>query len=202
MRKFSFRLFSKLPASEFRITLSTMITLGRIALAPCIVAAMFWGKWGVSAILFCIASLTDLLDGMVARFFNQKTFLGACLDPLADKILLVSCFGALALTDTLPFKVPYWFVSLVLLRELMIVFGFVYIYCARTGVTVRPTLLGKVTTALQMLFIVWLFLCYFYGWAPPVTYYVTLAIITVLVIVSFVQYAQTGLCYYLDRGSC
>jgi len=196
MRKFSFSLFSKLPAHEFRITYSTLLTLARFIITPCIVTSMFWGKWGTACILFVVASLTDLFDGMVARLCNQKTFLGAVLDPLADKFLLVSCFTTLALTTALPFPVPYWFVLLVLIRELIIVAGFVYIYYAKSGINVEPTRLGKITTTLQMLFIMWLFACYFYGWVPAKTYYFSLYTITALVIISFIQYAKIGINYY------
>lgn len=198
MRRFSFSLFSKLPAHEFRITFSTLLTLGRILLVPCIIASMVISQWGAAFGLFFIASFTDMLDGLCARFFNEKTFLGACLDPLADKLLLVSCFTTLAWTDALPFVVPYWFVGLVLLREMVIVLGFVYVYSTQTGVEVDPTRLGKVTTALQMLFIMWLLASYFYGWAPASLYYTVLYLITVLVIISFVQYARIGLSYYTN----
>ncbi len=185
--------FKKAPASELRFTFSTFLTLVRIFLTPCIVVAMFLGEWGVAFWLFFIASLTDMFDGMLARLLNQKTFLGACLDPLADKCLLVSCFAALACTDTLPFTVPFWFVMLVLFREIIIVAGFVYMYCTSQGLDVKPTFLGKGTTAAQMIFIMWLFTCYFYGWAPAKTYYTALCVITVMVVASLVQYALIGI---------
>lgn len=200
MRRFSFCLFNKLPAHEFRITISSLFTIARIVLTPVIVVAMLWGYWGGAFFLFIAASVTDLLDGFFARLLNQKTFLGACLDPLADKILLVSCYATLAFTNILPFAVPFWFVGLVLLRELLIVCGFVYVYCSKDGFDVAPTVLGKVTTALQMLFIMWLFACYFYGWVPAKTYYVVFYSIVVMVIVSLAQYVRIGLCHY--RNGC
>jgi len=196
MRRFSFSLFNKLPTKEFRITFSTMVTLFRIALVPCIVSAMVLGKWGVAFSLFVTASVTDLLDGNIARLFNQKTFLGACLDPLADKLLLVSCFATLAWTDHLPFVVPLWFVCLVLFRELLMIFGFLYIHYTKGFLDVQPTFLGKVTTTLQMIFIMWLFACYFYGWLPTKTYYLSLYSVTGLIVVSFIGYAQVGIGVY------
>lgn len=195
MRKFSFTLFSKLPAHEFRVTPSTVLTLLRFLLTPCIVIALVTSSWGIAFAFFVLASLTDLFDGFIARFFNQKTFLGAVLDPLADKFLLVSCFATLALTSGLPFPVPYWFVLMVLIREMILVLGFVYIYYARSGIEVDPTRLGKITTASQMLFIIWLFACYFYGWLPTKTYYAALYIIMGLVLISFFQYAKIGIRY-------
>lgn len=197
MRKFSFKLFSKLPAHEFRITFSTLLTIGRIILVPWIVAAMFYGYWGAASMLFMGACLTDLFDGMFARLLNQKTFLGACLDPVADKFLLVSCFVTLALTNTLPFRVPLWFVNLVLLREFLIIFGFIFLYYSNDSLEVNPTFLSKLTTTFQMFFITWLFACYFYGWLPTKTYYVSLMVISGCVIISFLQYAQIARKNYL-----
>lgn len=190
MRKFSFKLFSKLPAHEFRMTIPNILTSGRIILVPAVVGAMYWGFWGTAFLLFFVACLTDLFDGLLARVLSQKTFLGACLDPLADKLLLVSCFAMLTWTGILPFGVPHWFLTLVLLRELLLISGFVYLYYSGRSVQVQPTLLGKITTAFQMFFIMWLFGCYFYGWLPTKTYYVSLLVITGCVIASFFQYAR------------
>jgi cardiolipin synthase (CMP-forming) len=202
MRRFSFALFSKLPADQFRITFSTILTIARIVLVPWIVIAMVKGYWQTAFILFLTAAISDLLDGLLARMLNQKTFLGACLDPLADKFLLISCFATLACTGVLPFDVPYWFVLLVLFRELLVVVGFIALYYTNQGMDVRPTRLGKATAALQMLFIGWLLLCYLYGWAPAKTYYVALYSITILIIVSFVQYARIGLDCFKNGKVC
>lgn len=202
MRRFSFALFSKLPADQFRLTFSTMLTMARIALVPWIVIAMVKGYWQAAFVFFLIAAITDSLDGLLARMLKQKTFLGACLDPLADKILLIACFTTLACTDVLPFNVPYWFVLLVLSRELLVIVGFIGLYYTKQGMDVRPTRLGKATAALQMLFIGWLLLCYLYGWAPAKTYYVALYSITTLIIVSFVQYARIGLDSFKNGKVC
>ena len=73
-----------------------MFTLLRIASVPFIVASMVTQHWGIAFFLILFASATDLLDGFLARNFDQKTFLGACLDPIADKILILSCYFTLA----------------------------------------------------------------------------------------------------------
>lgn len=195
MKKFSFSLFNKLPAKEFQITLSTMITLLRVALTPFIVGAMSYGMWGIAFVLFVIASVSDMADGYFARTWNEQTFLGACLDPLADKTLLISVFITLAFTHVLPFGVPLWFVGLVLFRELVIVCGFIFIYTQKKAIEVTPSWLGKWATALQMHFIGWLFLCYFFGWMPAKTYYAFFFLIIVMVIVSLVDYIKLGLSY-------
>lgn len=196
MQKFSFSLFSKLPAKEFRFTIPTVLTLFRIILVPGIVTAMVFGRWGITFSLFFTASVTDLLDGTIARLYNQKTFLGACLDPLADKLLLVSCFATLAWTNCLPFIVPLWFVFLVLFKELLMICGFLYISYTKGFSDVCPNMLGKAVAALQMVFIMWIFACYFYGWLPTKTYYFFLYSITILIISSFIGYAQVGIRAY------
>ncbi|MCF7900307.1 CDP-alcohol phosphatidyltransferase family protein [Candidatus Babeliales bacterium] len=201
MRKLSFSFLKKLPAKEFRLTISTWFTLFRIVLTPFIVGAMIYGEWGIAFSCFVMASVSDMLDGFLARFLNQRTFLGACLDPLADKLLLVSVFTTLACTDTLPFGVPLWFVGVVLFRELLIVFGFLYIYAQKEGVNVTPRILGKVTTALQMFFIGWLFLCYFFGWMPAKTYYLFFSLIVVMVIISLCDYVFLGMRYCKGRDA-
>src|SRR5262245_17807351 len=82
MKKFSFQLFKKLPAHEKKITFSTALTILRFILIPFIVGAMIMNAWHTAFILFVIAAITDVLDGWLARWMNQRTFLGAALDPL------------------------------------------------------------------------------------------------------------------------
>src|SRR5882724_10959589 len=92
-------IFSSIPAHEKRMTIATLCTIARILLTPMIVLAMMSGQWTGACALFICAALTDFFDGFLARYCNQKTFLGACLDPIADKFLLISCFFALAFID-------------------------------------------------------------------------------------------------------
>ena len=192
VKKITARLFSNLPAEETRITISTMLTIARIVMTPFIVVAMIVGQWGVAFWLFIIASALDVLDGNLARWLNQQTFLGACLDPIADKILLVSCFAALAFVQSPLFSIPLWFVLLVLIKELIIIFGSFLIYFIKGHLEVSPTVLGKATTVAQVWFIIWLFACYFFGWVPVRTYYTALGILFVLVSLSLFQYIRLG----------
>ena len=170
-----------------------MITIMRIILAPCVVIAMLYGTWGKAFMLFLIASMTDFLDGNMARLLNEQTFLGACLDPIADKILLVPCFMTLAFIKTPLFIIPLWFVSVVLIRELIVLAGALTVYFIKGHIAVRPTLLSKLTTMMQMIFIVWLFACYFFQWEPRKTYYTMLGLLLVLVISSLLQYIYIGM---------
>jgi len=192
LRRLSVSLFKNLPAHEKRITLSTVFTLLRIVLAPFIVVAMVMHMWGVAFWLFLIAAFSDIVDGNLARLCNEKTFLGACLDPLADKILLISCFFTLAFVEGPLFTVPLWFVILVLIKDLAIVFGALTIYLIKGHLEVHPTYMGKLATVVQSYFIIWLFACYFFNWMPIKIYYTILGIMIFLVIGTLLQYIKMG----------
>jgi cardiolipin synthase (CMP-forming) len=193
MKKLTWKDISRIPMHEWRLTFSTMITIMRIILAPCVVVAMMYGTWGKAFILFVIASLTDFLDGNVARLLNEQTFLGACLDPIADKILLVPCFMTLAFIKTPLFIIPLWFVLVVLIREFIVLAGALMIYFVKGDVVIKPTLLSKLTTMMQMIFIVWLFACYFMHWEPTKIYYAMLSLLFVLVVSSLLHYVYIGI---------
>lgn len=170
-----------------------MVTLIRVVLVPFIVASMIMQAWGAAFILFIIAALTDMLDGNLARWLGEKTFLGACLDPIADKLLVLSCFFTLAFVQSPLFTIPHWFFWLVLAKELILIGGFALIYCLKGHADVQPSLLGKATAVVQMGFICWLFACYFFHWVPLKTYYTMLALVLGMVLASLVHYGAIGL---------
>lgn len=198
-KKLSIRFLKNLPAHEKRLTLSTLITIARIVLTPFIVIAMVHHQWGLAFWLFVIASLCDVLDGNLARLLNQQTFLGACLDPLADKILLISCFFTLTFIDTPLFMIPRWFFIAILIKEMTIIAGSLLIYTQRGHLEVHPTWLGKGTTVAQTVFITWLFSCYFFHWMPVKTYYVMLGVLLLLSIGNLMQYIMIGLNQWRKR---
>lgn len=194
LKKFTLHIFQHLPDTEKRITIPTLFTLSRILLVPVIIGSMVMGCWGAAFFFFVFACLTDVIDGLLARFLNEKTFLGACLDPIADKLLLISCFFTLAFVSTPLFSIPRWFVLFVVSKEVIQIAGASVIYYVRGHLNVQPTLLGKMTTFIQMIFIMWLFACYFFCWMPIKTYYTMLGIMIFFITVSFVQYVRIGLC--------
>ena len=152
----------------------------RLFLVPCIVVTMVEQQWGISFYLFLVAACTDLIDGALARWWNVKTFLGACLDALADKLLLLSCFTTLAFINSPLFSIPRWFVSLVLMKELVMIVGSCLVYRLKGFLEIRPTVLGKMTTFVQICFIIWLFSCYFFNWMPVKTYFFMLGLLSIL----------------------
>ena len=186
------RLFAELSKKEKRITIPTMFTILRIALAPAVAVSMFLGSWNSAFILFFIAVLTDFLDGILARLLNAKTILGACLDPLADKLLIVSCFFSLAFVQSPLFSIPIWFVLFVLVKELILIAGVTFLYYKNGVFEIQPTYLGKLAMLAQTTFIIWLFACYFFGWVPVRTYYGMLIMVTVIVGAVLIQYVNIG----------
>jgi cardiolipin synthase (CMP-forming) len=132
-------------------TLPNLLTASRLVLAPFVawrllehdVMGAFW--------LFVIAALTDLLDGNLARWLNQRTVLGAWLDPIADKVMLLTTLSMLALTDLL----PLWLLLLVLVRDAVILGGAEAYRRLTGGLDVRPTLSGKIATALEFVLVSW-----------------------------------------------
>ena len=116
-----------------------------------------WAFW-----LFFIAGLTDLFDGMIARFLKQETALGKVLDPIADKVLII---GVLATLYWLGW-IPLWLIAVILLRDLMIFAGFMYTRLKDINLEPRPLMLSKINTFWQVVTVVLLILQQLYGYDP------------------------------------
>jgi cardiolipin synthase len=148
------------------MTTANKVTILRILLIPFfVVEALYYVKTGkegfrLAAILaFGIASICDGVDGYIARHYNQRSELGAVLDPLADKLLLVS--GIILFTfDNEPYfgSIPLWLTGTIIGRDLLLCIGWTVIHSTVGKVKVRPRILGKLATVLQMISIVWLML--------------------------------------------
>lgn len=139
------------------MTTANKITLFRILLVPAFVLLFLehresggdWLRWSCLG-AFAVASILDGVDGFVARRFHQKSELGAVLDPLADKMLLVSGIVLLSLPENRFQRLPLWLPLIILTRDVLLVVGLGVIHytCGRS--TVRPRIPGKVATVLQM----------------------------------------------------
>ncbi len=186
----------RLPKQEKRITLATKITLLRASLIPFIIYSMVTHYWGAAFWLFLVAALSDMLDGGLARLRNEKTLLGACLDPIVDKLLILSVYITLAFIQSPLFSIPLTFVSLVLVKEIVQIIGVLTLFGIGRGIKVEPTLLGKVAMVVQVLFIVWLFACYFFNWLPFKTYQGMLFSVLAIILASLIQYCRLGIIYF------
>jgi cardiolipin synthase (CMP-forming) len=154
------------------VTLATKITLVRILLVPFFVTqVIYYVSEGREAhrfaalAIFIAAALTDALDGYIARRYNQHSELGVFMDPLADKILLLS--GVIVLSfDNTPFfeQLPLWMTATIISREAILVLGIgvIYYFCGK--VAIAPRLLSKIATVLQMAVIFWVLLQWRSDW--------------------------------------
>ena len=130
------------------LTLANQLTLLRIMLIPAFVLLVLYGHLGAALVTFLVAGITDALDGLIARLAGQGTSLGAWLDPMADKLLLLSTFIVLTLpTVPLTNHLPLWLTVVVITRDVAII-GVVAIVNLAVGPrTFKPSFLGKTTTA-------------------------------------------------------
>ena len=130
------------------LTIANQLTILRIILVPAFVLLVVYGYLGAALITFLVAGVTDALDGLIARLASQGTSLGAWLDPMADKLLLVTTFIVLTVPGLpLTNHLPLWLTVVVISRDVAII-GVVAIVNLAVGPrTFRPSLLGKATTA-------------------------------------------------------
>jgi cardiolipin synthase len=133
------------------LTPANQLTLLRLALVPVFALCMFYDRPGWALLAFAAAALTDLLDGLVARWFRQQTTLGAWLDPMADKLLLLTMFVML----TIPFgqanRLPIWLTVIVISRDVGIILTVAIVNLAVGPRTFRPSIFGKAATAIYLL---------------------------------------------------
>jgi cardiolipin synthase (CMP-forming) len=128
------------------MTIPNLITVARLFAVPAVVYAMLLGEIGLAFVLFLLAGISDAVDGFIARHFNQRSELGAYLDPIADKLLLVSVFVMLGFIGEL----PLWLVVIVVSRDVMIVAAVVLSTLMRQPVEMKPIMVSKANTALQI----------------------------------------------------
>ena len=134
------------------LTTANQLTLLRVLLIPVFVICVIYGYFGWALIIFVSAGITDALDGLIARRSGQKTTLGAWLDPMADKLLLVSTFVVLTLPDLgMANRLPIWVTILVISRDVVIVLTVTVVNLAVGRRTFRPSIFGKAATAIYIL---------------------------------------------------
>jgi len=126
--------------------LPNWLTTLRILLIPFFVTLLVYRKVTLALLVFCLASLTDMLDGYIARSRGRQTRLGAFLDPVADKLLLTSAFVTLTSLK----MVPFWITAVVVSRDLILSVGVLVIHVSGGSVHPAPSWIGKASTALQM----------------------------------------------------
>jgi CDP-diacylglycerol--glycerol-3-phosphate 3-phosphatidyltransferase len=160
------------------MTTANKITILRILLVPFfVVEVLYYTKAGhelyrlLAIICFAVAAICDGVDGYVARHYNQRSELGAILDPLADKLLLVSGIVVLSF-DHAPYleSMPLWLTGTIIGRDILILIGMVVIHLMVGKVKVRPRIIGKVATVLQMFLVLWIMLKWRGNWLRALSF--------------------------------
>jgi cardiolipin synthase len=129
------------------LSIPNLITLARILLVPVVVWAIAAGEMKIAFLVFLLAGLSDLIDGFLAKRFNMATELGAYLDPLADKAMIVSIYVTLGIAGA----IPRWLVILVVSRDIMIVTAVMLSWLIGKPVALKPLAVSKLNTVAQIL---------------------------------------------------
>lgn len=154
------------------MTTANKVTILRILLIPFfVVEILYYVRTGnethrlLALLTFAVAAICDGVDGYIARRYNQRSELGAILDPLADKLLLVSGIVVLSF-DHAPYlaTVPLWLTGTIIGRDILLLAGLVVIHLTVGKVKVRPHIVGKIVTVLQMAVVLWVLLCWWGSW--------------------------------------
>ncbi len=139
------------------VTLPNVLTIFRMVLIPIFVSLLFYQRFVLALVVFVLAGITDGLDGLLARRFHQQSQLGTILDPIADKLMLVTAFVVLSLPAVfrapLPkhLPVPFWVTVAVISRDVFIIVGAAAINIMTGFRGFKPSWLGKLNTAVQIL---------------------------------------------------
>jgi len=138
------------------VTVPNILTVFRMVLIPVFVSLLFYQRFILALSIFILAGLTDGLDGLLARRFDQRSQLGTILDPIADKLMLVTAFIVLSMRSVFPqpvpshLPVPFWVTVAVISRDVFIIVGAAAINIVTGFRGFRPSLLGKVNTTVQI----------------------------------------------------
>ena len=138
------------------VTVPNLLTVFRMVLIPVFVSLLFYQRFVLALGVFVIAGVTDGLDGLLARRFNQKSQLGTILDPIADKLMLVTAFVVLSMRSVFPqpipshLPIPFWVTVSVISRDVFIIVGAAAINVVTGFRGFRPSMLGKINTVIQI----------------------------------------------------
>ena len=149
---------------RFLTAIPTVITLSRIIAVPIVLWLVMDSNYVMAFWIFAYASVSDALDGALARFLDARTELGAYLDPLADKLLLVSIFVSLGYQH----YIPLWLVIVVAFRDLLIIGGVVLFQTADRPLAMFPTVISKFNSLLQFVFATWSLASIGFQWNIPI----------------------------------
>jgi len=172
------------PLAGILLSIPNLITLGRILMVPVVVWAIASGTMWIAFVLFLAAGVSDAVDGYLAKRFHMTTELGAYLDPLADKALIVSIYLTLGISGL----IPQWLVILVVSRDIMIVGAVMLSWLVGTPVKVKPLLVSKLNTVAQIVFACVVLGTLGFGYELPTLTRVLMGVVAVLTLLSVAAY--------------
>jgi len=162
-------------------TIPNILSTLRIFLVPFLIFAMNAKDYSLALKIIIIAGITDSVDGIIARKFNQISKFGTFLDPLADKILILSIMAVFYIQEL----VPRWFISIVFTRDVLIAFGWLEAYLRKKKL-MKPIILGKICNAFQVITFGYVILALNFKLPFPSTlWYIGVSLLS---IISFIQY--------------
>jgi len=180
------------------MSIPNFLTILRIVFIPLFIILLSYDSFGAAFFVFGLAAFTDALDGFLARVLNQQTPLGAYLDPIADKLLLVTSFVAFSILEL----IPVWLTILVVSRDVIISIGIIVLRLNLFHIEIKPSILSKCTTCSQMFSITGAFLVLFLekGDIALTVLYCTTGLLTIL---SGIHYISRGLTIisYKENGA-
>jgi cardiolipin synthase (CMP-forming) len=166
------------------LSIPNLITLGRILSVPVVVWAIAAGEMRIAFALFVAAGISDAVDGFLAKRFGMSTELGAYLDPLADKAMLVSIYIALGVADA----IPRWLVILVVSRDIMIVSAVMLSWLVDRPVALKPLLVSKLNTVAQIALACVVMASIGFGFDAQIAEIMLTALVAVLTLLSIAFY--------------
>lgn len=194
------------------MTLANKITIARLALIPVFIGfAGYYSRsiengeeemWLRVAALatFAVASISDALDGFIARHFNQSSPLGKVLDPVADKLLLLSGIIVLSVTKW-QLALPIWFAILVITRDILIVIGVLILHHLMGKVKMQPLISSKICTFLQLSCVCWVLLDFWSTDGRPIYLDILIGLAAIFTVISAGGYLRMGITQYREADT-
>ncbi|MFM9975152.1 MAG: CDP-alcohol phosphatidyltransferase family protein [Beijerinckiaceae bacterium] len=176
------------------LNVANVLTILRFCLVPIVIVSIVNQEWTIAFVLFVTAGVTDALDGFIARHYDMRTELGAYLDPLADKALLVSIYVTLAISAV----IPSWIAVLVVSRDVMIVGAVIVSWIMDNPVEINPLRLSKANTLVQISFAALVLFSLAFALPLDVLMRIGIVLVTALTLASMVAYLATWFRHMAD----
>ena len=177
------------------MNIPNFFTILRILSIPFFVICLIYDRFFIALLIFIGAGITDGLDGLIARVYNQRTTIGAYLDPIADKLLLVTSFIVLAVLGF----IPSWLTVIVIARDVIILLGILVLHLTSHKVEIKPIFFGKASTVAQIVTIAWALVTPS-SMVMKTIFPAIIVVTTLLTGISGLQYIYIGTKYLNEQG--